>query len=413
MILSFVFAFIRRVVTYTLSRFTATACSLLLSAGMLASAPANANSDEPLIIALSADLSAVAVEGGVAIERGARIAIDEINAKGGILGRRIALKVFDHRGNPARGKKNLSVIAQTPNVLAVLGGVHTPVALAELPLLHEHQIIYLGPWAAGTPIVDNGYTPNFVFRISVRDAEAAKVLLKHAMSRGIKRISLVLERTAWGRSNLNSLQLLSKEFAIEIVNVNWINWRQQDFSQSVSIIAKSDAEAVFTVVNAPEGKVVVDSLLASGLDLPIISHWGLAGGAFVEQLGLDKLNQADINVLQTFSLAAAVAGDKAAQVLTAYREKFDRNATKENILGVVGMAHAYDLVHLLALATAQVNSTDSDKIRQGLEQLPEYKGLIKTYQPAFTEFRHDALFADDYFMATFNKQGHLTPYKRD
>ena len=81
----------------------------------------------PLIIGLNADMSAVAAEGGVAISRGAQLAIDNINKTGGLMGRQLMLNVRDHRGNPARGLANIKQFAQQDNVLAVLGGVHTPV----------------------------------------------------------------------------------------------------------------------------------------------------------------------------------------------------------------------------------------------------------------------------------------------
>ena len=75
------------------------------------------SSTEPLVIGIDADLSAVAVEGGIAITRGVELAVDEINAAGGILGRQIKVIAKDHRGNPARGVYNIEQFSQTPNYL--------------------------------------------------------------------------------------------------------------------------------------------------------------------------------------------------------------------------------------------------------------------------------------------------------
>jgi len=201
----------------------------------------NLHAEDTLYIALDADLSAVAQEGGVAIKRGAQIAIEEINAQGGIMGRQLALKEYDHRGNPARGIANIKKIAQTDNTLAILGGVHTPVALQELPYIHENKLLYLGPWAAGTPIIDNGYTPNFVFRVSVRDQEAGKVLVAAAKRRGLKKIALLLERTGWGRSNEKSMSAAAQAQGIEVVTVQWFNWKQDDMSAEFKRIADAGA----------------------------------------------------------------------------------------------------------------------------------------------------------------------------
>ena len=176
----------------------------------------------PLYIGIDADFSAVAVDGGVAIKRGVELAVDEINKKGGLLGRPLNIILKDHRGNPARGIHNIEQLATNGDLIAVIGGVHTPVALAELESIHQLNLLYLVPWAAGTQVVDNQYAPNNVFRVSVRDAEAGKVLIQHAVSRGIKRVALVLERTGWGRSNEASLTLAAAEMGITITTTRWI-----------------------------------------------------------------------------------------------------------------------------------------------------------------------------------------------
>ena len=368
---------------------------------------------QPVVIGLDADMSSVAIEGGQAIKRGALLAVDEINANGGVLGRKVVLEISDHRGNPARGVKNIEQFAKNPNLLAVLGGVHTPVALAELPLIHEHKLLYLGPWAAGTSIIDNEYSPNFVFRISVRDAEAAKVMLRHAASRGITRIALALERTGWGRSNLASLEQHSQAYGITITTVQWVNWRQESFEQEMDSIMDSEAEALFLVVNAPEGVVIANTMLQQSSPIPMISHWGIAGGDFVAKLGLATLNKLDFAVLQTFSFERNPDGAVERRVFNAYRERFDAHAQPDSILGVVGLAHAYDLVHMLAKATEQAGSLNSNEIRMALENMTEHKGLIKHYAPPFSPTRHDALFADDYFMSHYNALGHLVPFTED
>ena len=208
---------------------------------------------EPIIIGLNADISAFAKEGGIAIQRGAEIAIDEINEQGGVLNRPLKLVIKNHRGNPTRGVNNLTQLSKLKELVAVIGGVHTPVALKELPLIHKHKIIYLDPWAAGTPIVDNGYEPNFVFRVSVRDEEAAKVMLPHAKQRGMNQVGLLLERTAWGRSNEISLIKAAKQHKVNISQIAWFNWGQKDFTKEINALQKSGANAIILVANAPEG----------------------------------------------------------------------------------------------------------------------------------------------------------------
>ena len=99
-----------------------------------------------LIIGLDADMSSGSAKSGEAIRRGVQLAIDQINKQGGLLERPLKLVVRDHRGNPDRGVDNIREFSEMPNLLAVVGGIHTPVALEELPLIHENKIVYLSPW---------------------------------------------------------------------------------------------------------------------------------------------------------------------------------------------------------------------------------------------------------------------------
>lgn len=370
--------------------------------------------EPPVYIGLDADMSAVAKEGGEAIQRGALIAIDDINAQGGVLGRPLQLVVKDHRGNPARGIANMQQFAKLTDLVAVLGGVHTPVALKELPVIHEHKLIYLDPWAAGTPVVDNGYQPNYVFRISVRDAEAGKVLVAHAKARGAKRIGLLLERTGWGRSNETSMTTAADALGIEVVTPQWFNWRQKDMRQAIDTLYEDGAEAILMVANAPEGATAANALLAhpEAHALPLIAHWGIASGTFVERVGLDALAKLDIAVLQTYSFDHARNQKLNAHVLAQYRQRFAPDIDARALPGAVGTAHAYDLVRLLAMAIEQAGSLASSEVRTALENIESYEGLIKHYQPPFTAERHDALFAEDYILSTFDDQGRLIPIRK-
>ena len=356
-------------------------------------------------------MSAVAKTGGLAIYRGAQIAIEEINKQGGLLGKQLELIVKDHRGNPARGIDNIESLAKQDNLLAVLGGVHTPVAIQELPLIHHHKLIYLGPWAAGTPIIDNNYEPNYVFRISVRDNEAGKVFIKHAQALKVRKVGLLLEQTAWGRSNEKSITENAQGTDIEIVDAEWFNWGQKDFSKSLTSFIESNVEAIILVANSPSAVEISKSLIKQKtlMSIPIISHWGIAGGDFVSELGLEMLNLLNLSVLQTYSFESPTNPEKNTYVIERYQALFDESIAPKSILGASGVAHAYDLVHLLALAVKSANTSNREIIRKAMENIESFHGLVKHYKPAFTADRHDALMAEDYIMSRFDESGWLVP----
>src|SRR6266542_6156399 len=144
--------------------------------------PALAQSKEPVKIGLSAAVSGGSAASGEAIKRGLQIAIDEINAKGGVLGgRKLELVVRDDEGNPQKGVTIARELVEREKVVAVFGGLHTTVALAQVPVWHELKVPYMGAWAAGTNITRNGQSPNYVFRVSANDDYVDRFLSRYAM----------------------------------------------------------------------------------------------------------------------------------------------------------------------------------------------------------------------------------------
>lgn len=355
------------------------------------------------VIGLDTDLSSISKAGGVAISQGAELAIDEINAKGGILGDQVVLVVKDHRGNPARGIANIKSLLKNDKLLAVIGGVHTPVALAELPLIHENSLIYLDPWAAGTPVIKNGYTPNFAFRLSVRDEWAGVVILNKAKEEGCKSVTLFLERTGWGRSNEKSMTQASIALDLPINGIEWFNWNSQVLEKLVAKTVADGTECIALVANTPEASSIVDSIanIDSAKRPKVFSHWGIVGGDFTKKIELTQLEKVEIYYLQT--LAFNSPKTPAGRLLV---ESFERKYGKtSNYEAFNGVAHAYDLVHLLALAIEKAGSGESTKVRSALENLSTFRGAMKTYNRPFTSIQHEALNKSDYIMLKLNGLG--------
>jgi len=114
--------------------------SIVLAVGLSAAGPALAQSKEPVKIGLSAAVSGGSAASGEAIKRGLQIAIDEINAKGGVLGgRKLELVIRDDEGNPQKGVTIARELVEREKVAAVFGGLHTTVALAQVPPTADPQ----------------------------------------------------------------------------------------------------------------------------------------------------------------------------------------------------------------------------------------------------------------------------------
>ena len=380
--------------------------TIVMSSGL------NASEIEPIIIGLDADMSAGAARGGLAIQRGAEIAINEINDNGGVLGRPLLLESKDHRGNPARGLDNIKSFASRNEVVAVLGGVHTPVAMHELEAIHDQQLIYLGPWAAGTPIVNNGYSPNYVFRVSIRDEFAGAYLVGEALKKGYRKIALALEKTGWGRSNEKAMKMALAAEGLDPTEIAWFHWGAQDMETAVKSIAKTSPDVILLVANTPEGLAIVRSIasLPKADRIPIISHWGITGGSFFEQ-AKDVLGDVDLSILQTYSFIKPSFPDRANKVINAYLEQYSDATDVQDIFAPTGTAHAYDIIQILALAIKKANTTNRQSVRNALENLTAYNGLVRDYSPPFSAEKHDALDASDFRLSTYDKKGVIVPLK--
>lgn len=365
---------------------------------------------QPIVIGLDAAMTGGEAQGGIAIHRGARVAIAEINAGGGVLGRPLKIVIRDHRANPARGIDNIDELAGIKNLVAVLGGVHTPVAMAELKSIHRHKLIYLGPWAAGTPVVANGYKPNFVFRVSVRDEHAGGFLIGAARDQGFERPGLLLWRTGWGRSNEKAMNAALAKIGMKSAGIEWFNSGEQDMSQQIAALEAKGADVIMLVANATDGLVAIRDVAKMPAQdrLPVISHWGITGGNFFEH-GSADIARVKLTFLQTFSFFAPPFPGRAKRVYAGYCKLFGPCKSVADVHSPVGVAHAYDLVHLLSRAIEQAKSTERAKVRAALESLPSHQGIMRNYTPPFTPDRHDALDARDFRLSQFNANGTIVP----
>ncbi|AWK85202.1 ABC transporter substrate-binding protein [Azospirillum thermophilum] len=364
----------------------------------------------PVTVALDGEFGLTNSTSAESIQRGILTAIDEINRAGGVLnGRPLQLITREHRSISARGIKNIRELAAMPDLVAVFGGRFSPVVIEELPTLLETKTLFLAPWSSADAIVDNGMEPNFIFRLSLRDSLAMPFMLRHAEAIGAKRVGLLLTNTAWGRSNLAAAERhLGTAGRPALVETVWYNWRDTSLIDKYRRLLEAGAEAVVLVANDDEAAILVREMAAlpGAQRLPIISHWGVTGGNFVGQAG-PALQEVDFRVIQTVSLFRCDPA-KVRRVLAVTERLFGIGRIEE-VVSPVGFAHAYDLTHILARAIDLAGTTDRAAVRDALEKVEDYDGLVKYYKHPFTPTQHEALAPDNLLMARFTPEGVLVP----
>lgn len=350
-------------------------------------------------IGLVTALSGQSARAGEAITRGMSVAIDEINAKGGLLGgRKLELVRRDDEGNPAKGVVAARELIYKEKVAVLFGGLDTPVSMAIVPIANQEKVPFMGPWAAGTPITKNGANPNFAFRVSAVDEIVNKAMLQYAQKTfKAAKPAMILVDNPWGESNEKGLVAALAAKNMKAAGIEKFDGNAVDVVPQLTKLKAAGADTLFLVGNVGPSAQVVKSLDRMGWKVPVVSHWGPAGGRFTELAGP---NAKSVHFVQTYSFFGkqTPVGEK---VLAALKAKYPDIKGPDDVTPAVGVANAYDAMQLSALAIAQAGSTQGDAVRQGFYKIGRYEGLIKTYERPFTAEVHDAVSENDYVWAQF------------
>jgi branched-chain amino acid transport system substrate-binding protein len=367
-----------------------------MAAAFGAASPAIA-ADE-IKIGLVTALSGQSARAGEAITRGLSVAIDELNAAGGALGRKFMLVSRDDEATPAKGVTAARELVFNEKVAVLFGGLDTPVSMAIVPIMNQAKVPFMGPWAAGTAITRNGANPNYVFRVSAVDELVDKAILQYAQKTfNTKKPGLILVNNPWGESNEKGLRAAMDAKGVKPAGVEKFEGNDVDVVPQLTRLKQGGADALFLVGNVGPSSQVVKSLDRMNWKVPVVSHWGPAGGRFTELAGPSAK---DVHFVQTYSFfgTQTPVGAKVMKMLMA---KYPDVKGPGDVTPAVGVANAYDAMHLVALAIKNAGSTEGDKVREGFYKIAGYDGLIKKYNKPFSADNHDAVSENDYVWTQF------------
>lgn len=371
---------------------------LLLAGALGLAACLPASAQEVLKLGLVAAMSGQSAKSGEAIVRGLSIAIDEINARGGLLGKKVELIVRDDESNPAKGAIAARELVQREKVAALFGGLDTPVSLAIVPFANQNKVPFMGVWAAGTPITRNGAAENYAFRVSAVDELVDKALVDYSIAKHqAKKPGMILINNPWGESNEKGLKAALAAKNIPYAGIEKFETNDVDVVPQLSRLKEAGADVLYLVANVAPSSQVVKSLDRMGWNVPIVSHWGPAGGRFSELAGASA---AKVHFIQTYSFSGKLS-PKGEAVLAALKKKYPEIKSLADVTPAVGIANAYDAMHLTGLAIAKAGSVEGPKVRDAFYAIDSYDGLIKSYQKPFSPQNQDALSEKDYIFTHF------------
>ena len=376
------------------SRRTALAMAVAGVLGLVLPAAAQ----ETIKIGLITALSGQSARAGEAIARGVTVAIDELNAKGGVLGKKFELIKRDDESLPAKGVVAARELIFKEKVAVLFGGLDTPVAMAIVPIVNQEKMPFMVPWAAGTPITKNGANPNFVFRVSAVDEIVDRAMLQYAQKAfNTKNPGMILVNNPWGESNEKGLAAALVAKSMKAAGIEKFEGNDVDVVPQLTRLKSAGADTLFLVGNVGPSAQVVKSLDRMGWKVPIVSHWGPAGGRFTELAGPSAK---EVHFVQTYSFFGKQSpmGEK---VMKALMAKYPDIKGVGDVTPAVGVSNAYDGMMLTAEAIKKAGKLDGPAIREGFYKVDSYDGLIKKYTQPFTPTNHDALSENDYVWTQF------------
>ncbi|PCK03627.1 MAG: hypothetical protein COA42_20370 [Alteromonadaceae bacterium] len=358
-------------------------------------------------------------QSAMAMKMGFQTAMDEVGNK--VQGYTLKLLEKDHRGNSVRSKLHMKQFLADPQALFMLGGLHSPPYIRFREYINTEGVLLMVPWAAGGPITRFDKGLNWVFRLSIDDTKAGYRIGQFALDGlNCKRPHLLLEDTPWGKSNQNTM---NKALLTQLEGeppVTWFNWNTRPNAARIILrdVVETGADCILFVGNTLEGENFSKAMISfeEQKRLPIISHWGITGGGFHEQVDKVMREKLTLYFIQTcFSFFSSEPSEHTRDVLERVKRLFPSAIrTAEDIPAPPGFIHTYDLTRLIISALKDVTLTgdvkkDRAALRHALERDHKpVQGLIKTYRQAFSPWTktnsdaHEALDLDDFCMAQYD-----------
>ncbi|MGV3678186.1 MAG: ABC transporter substrate-binding protein [Acidovorax sp.] len=379
-----------------------------LCAGLLAAAAITAVSTgvsaQDIKLGYNGDLSASpSAQSGQAAVIGMEAAIADINAAGGVLGRKLTLVTRDDVSAPPKSIQNMSELIDNEKVVAVFGPTNSGNAMAWKHIANQKKIPVLGNVGSGTDITKpmSPGADNYMFRVSMVDREQVAALMAYVKKNTAtsKVVGLMAETTGYGQGGLKDMQEIAEVQGIKPAATERFGVGDTDMTSQLS---KMKAAGVDTVVVWAQGTPIaqlVRSMEKLNYFPLTLTSWAADNITFYDAAG--KALAEKPLFMRTVSETRTPAQQKL----------FDRIGAKLKAPGSFSFAlHGYDSVLLYAEAVKQAKTTDGSAVRLALEDLKTpVQGVLKTYEKPFTKTNHDALTAKDLVWIRW-KDGKLLPY---
>ncbi len=366
------------------SRYTKFAlAAAMLTAGLTYAA-------EDIKIGVSGPFTGGSSSMGVSMRDGVRLAIDEINKKGGVLGRKLVAVERDDEAKNERGVQIAQELINKEKVVATVGFINTGVALASERFYEEAKIPVMNNVATGSILTKQFLPPefpdNYIFRNAAHDGIQAPMIVEEAIvRRKFSKVAILADSTNYGQLGKDDLTKALADKNITPVAVEKFNIKDVDMTPQLLKAKEAGAEVILTYGIGPELAQIANGMTKLGWKVPMVGSWTLSMASFVDNAGAGGEGA---RMPETFIQDPNTQKRKA--FIDAYLKEF--KPKNNRIDSPVSAAQAYDSVYLLAAAIKQAGSTDGKQIKDALENLKDkVEGVVTVYNKPFNKDDHEAI----------------------
>ena len=313
-------------------------------------------------IGVNQPLTGPVAASGNFVVNGARIAADEINAKGGIKGQKIELVVEDNKSNPAEAVAAAERLIVRHKVPVMMGAWSSTYTLAVMPKLMEYKVPMLVETSSSDKITVQGNP--YVFRISPTsgmEAEAFAPRVPQQMK--IRKADFLVVNNDWGKGAAEEFSKMLKQKGIQVGVVETMDAAAQDLNAQLSKIRSSDADTLFVTTAVEQLTLVLKQAHALGLKRQIITTGGSQSpDQLIEQAGPAANGTFHLVFFPPWYPEASPNPNLAKSFVAEWKRR------GYNFAGLTEGFRGYDGIYTIVAAIERAGKADPEAIRQALWQ---------------------------------------------
>jgi branched-chain amino acid transport system substrate-binding protein len=221
---------------------------------------------------------------GIPSIHAAELVIADLNAKGGLLGKQVALVVEDDQCKPEVATATAAKVVSA-GVVGVIGHICSGATKAALGIYKDSNLITISPSATNPPLTQSGEYPLFFRTIAPDDAQAklAVGFIKDTLK--LKKLAVLHDKGDYGKGFAELVKAAAEAAGIQVLLFEGINPGAPDYSAVVNKIGEAGVDGVVWGGYHPEASKLVQQMRDKGINIPFVSDDGVKDNTFIEVAG--------------------------------------------------------------------------------------------------------------------------------